>query len=217
MAIDEFDRHDAPGYARWLRDRAVANRKIADLPREEWPYRPDVLSHWAYRFDQGAELIDGLASDCRELMAERESLNTKVCELITQRQQSEHERDAAVDHVAHLAGAIVGYVRARRDGLGEVAHWWWELQQIANEIAAPRVVSGASIAGVSPSPAPLAPQSIESLRDYAVLDGERLQSLWAEIDRLRRQLYLLQNERDNLADNVHERDTRSAPDVGDGT
>ena len=25
----------------------------------------------------------------------------------------------------------------------------------------------------------------ESLRDYAVLDGDRLQSLWAEIDRLR--------------------------------
>jgi hypothetical protein len=94
----------------------------------------------------------------REQQAEIERLRDRLESSGLRRLNADLERDAAVDDVAHLAGAIVGYVRARRDGLGEVAHWWWELQQIANEIAAPRVASGASIAGVSPSPAPLAPQ-----------------------------------------------------------
>src|SRR6478752_2229380 len=52
------------------------------------------------------------------------------------RLQADLERDAAVDDVAKMVGAIVGYVRAKRDGLGEVAYWWLELQAIANEVAA---------------------------------------------------------------------------------
>lgn len=78
------DRHDLAGYAAWLRERAKANRDIAMLPREEWPYRPAVLQHWAFRFDQGAELIERLeraltethdawtAETTKRLQAERE-------------------------------------------------------------------------------------------------------------------------------------------------
>lgn len=35
---------------------------------------------------------------------------------------------------ARYIGVIVGYVRCVRDGVGEKALWWWELQQIANEV-----------------------------------------------------------------------------------
>jgi hypothetical protein len=57
------DTHDPAGYAAFLRERAKANREIADLPREQWPYRPAVLQHWTLRFEQGAELVERLSRE----------------------------------------------------------------------------------------------------------------------------------------------------------
>ena len=54
----EVDKHDPAGMAAWLRERAKANREIAALPREQWPYRPAVLQHWALRFEQAAEMFE---------------------------------------------------------------------------------------------------------------------------------------------------------------
>jgi hypothetical protein len=159
----------------------LTKAEIAELPRGILDRASAAMGRHVAKFAK--EAADAVEAQHREI----ERLTRAVESSGLKRLQADIERDAAVDDVAHLAGVIVGYVRARRDGLGEVAHWWWELQQIANKIAAPRVASGASIAGVSPSPAPLAPQSVEALRDYAVLDGERLQSLWADIDRVKRE------------------------------
>lgn len=79
------DEHDAAGFAGWLRMRADENRRVADLPRNEWPYHPNVLRHLAFRFEQGAKLVEQQA--------------TTVL-------QAQHERDAAIEDVARLKGEL---------------------------------------------------------------------------------------------------------------
>lgn len=66
-----IDAHDPAGMAAFLRERAKANREIAALPPEEWPHRPEVLRHWALRFEQAATMIERLHrdADCTEDLA----------------------------------------------------------------------------------------------------------------------------------------------------
>jgi hypothetical protein len=59
--VIDIDTHDPAGMAAFLRERAKANREIAALPFDQWPRRPDVLRHWALRFDQAAKMIERLA------------------------------------------------------------------------------------------------------------------------------------------------------------
>lgn len=58
---EQIDKHDPASMAAWLRERAKANREVAALSREQWPYHPDVQRHFALRFEQAAEMIEGLA------------------------------------------------------------------------------------------------------------------------------------------------------------
>lgn len=64
---DAIDTHDPAGMAGWLRERAKANREIAGLPIDQWPHRPDVLRHWALRFEQAADMVERLDRKCGAL------------------------------------------------------------------------------------------------------------------------------------------------------
>lgn len=57
--------------------------------------------------EQGAELIERLASDSRALMEERDGLTAKVCELLRERQQAQHERDCMIEKLAELRAASI--------------------------------------------------------------------------------------------------------------
>jgi hypothetical protein len=59
-----LDQHSPADFAAWLRKRAHENRRLASLPREKWPrLNPDLLKHFAFRFEQGAEILARLERD----------------------------------------------------------------------------------------------------------------------------------------------------------
>lgn len=94
-ACHSVDRHDAGAAALWLDERAKANREIAALPREDWPYHPDVQRHFALRFGQIAEL---LRSQRGQIFVHQ----TTIASLRTAVLQAQHERDCAVEHLTQL-------------------------------------------------------------------------------------------------------------------
>lgn len=110
------DRHDATGMAGWLRERATTNREVAKLPRDQWPHRPDVLLHWALRFDQGAVLVERLELE---------------------RLQAVHERDCAVEDVKRILTVVGNYVRTKKADMGESVVHWMDLQEIAKHLDVP--------------------------------------------------------------------------------
>jgi hypothetical protein len=154
----DVDTHDPAGMAAFMRRRAQHSREFVKLTSEEQirhfmqQWQKNILPHFAFRFEQAAEMMEHLASDCHELAQERDELTQKVCELITQRQQAQHERDCAVEDVKRLEfiqrdfhnvgdvaeirrlrTAIRGYVRTKLAQSGEHGHYWWTLQEIAKE------------------------------------------------------------------------------------
>lgn len=84
------DTPDPADMARWLRERKEAVVEFLKLDSEDQQrqflnrWQQNVLPHLAFRFVQAAEMIERLAEDCRELIAERDGLNAKVCELLKQ-------------------------------------------------------------------------------------------------------------------------------------
>jgi hypothetical protein len=64
---EHVDRHDPADFAGWLRVRASENRRVAELPAEQWPKRPALLWHLALRFEQGAELVDEMRGEIEQL------------------------------------------------------------------------------------------------------------------------------------------------------
>lgn len=66
LPADEYvDTHDPAGMARWLRERAEANRQFRTHPNpqqflENW--QRNVMPHLAFRFDQAADLLERLDS-----------------------------------------------------------------------------------------------------------------------------------------------------------
>jgi len=99
LPTEEVDVHDPAGYAAWLRERAKANREIALLPREQWPYRPGVLQHWALRFDQGADLIERLEREKAEWSGIAATRNRNIA-LIAE------DRDRLRDALREIAGYV---------------------------------------------------------------------------------------------------------------
>lgn len=61
---NEVDTHSPADAVAWLRKRAEENRRVAELPPQDWPRDPGVLKHLAFRFDQTADLIDRLDKKC---------------------------------------------------------------------------------------------------------------------------------------------------------
>lgn len=64
---NEVDTHSPADAVAWLRKRAEENRRVAELPPQDWPRDPGVLKHLAFRFDQTADLIDRLDKKCAAL------------------------------------------------------------------------------------------------------------------------------------------------------
>jgi hypothetical protein len=88
VTTEPVDTHDPAGMAAFMRRRAECSREFLKLTSEEQirqfmeSWQRNILPHFAFRFEQGAELIERMASDSRELMAERDGLTTKVCDLL---------------------------------------------------------------------------------------------------------------------------------------
>ena len=91
---------DPADMARWLRERKEAVVEFLKLDSEDQQrqflnrWQQNVLPHLAFRFVQAAEMIERLAEDCRELIAERDGLNAKVCELLKQLHHEPREKPA---------------------------------------------------------------------------------------------------------------------------
>lgn len=93
-----LDKHDAGSAALWLEERAKANREVAALPREQWPYHPDVQTHFALRFEQIAELLRAQRNEIHQLRRDRDQHAGNATAVL----QAQHERDAAIEDVARL-------------------------------------------------------------------------------------------------------------------
>lgn len=65
-----LDRHTPPDFAAWLRKRAEENRRVAELPPSKWPQRPELLKHLAFRFEQGAEIVETLEREREHWLGE---------------------------------------------------------------------------------------------------------------------------------------------------
>lgn len=67
------DKHDAAGMARWLRERAKANRNTEQNNRDTLgrivlePWRENLMPHIAFRLEQAAELIERMDGWLRSL------------------------------------------------------------------------------------------------------------------------------------------------------
>jgi hypothetical protein len=62
VTTDPVDEHDPDGMAAWLRKRAEENRRVAELPPQDWPRNPGVLQHLALRFEQAAAMVEKLSA-----------------------------------------------------------------------------------------------------------------------------------------------------------
>jgi hypothetical protein len=68
LAADPVDTHDPAGMAAFLRKRAAASREFVKLTDEHQirqfmeAWQRNVLPHFAFRFEQAAEMIERLAA-----------------------------------------------------------------------------------------------------------------------------------------------------------
>lgn len=62
---NDVDMHSPADLAAWLRKRADENRRVSELPPDEWPRSAGLLKHLAFRFDQAAQIVEQMERDMR--------------------------------------------------------------------------------------------------------------------------------------------------------
>lgn len=106
QATDEqdVDTHDPAGMAAFMRKRAHHSREFVKLTSEEQirhfmqRWQKNVLPHYAFRFDQGAEMIE---------------------RLVRERQQAELERDHAVEKLAEKSAGLDSFAKIAEEAFTE--------------------------------------------------------------------------------------------------
>ena len=101
----EVDVHDPAGMAAFMRERARCSREFLKLTSEEQirqfmeSWQRNVLPHFAFRFEQGAELIE-------RLERERDEWSGTAAQRLRETQMALLERDCAVEEVKRLDGEV---------------------------------------------------------------------------------------------------------------